>query len=138
MEAHTWTLLAVDCDGGSQLMTSEESGQPIVSIRMIIIVAAHTLWPILLSKSWTIRNPLLIGGCGPTTPSVQKIPNLSGSTWSANPSGFALASVELSISIFHGSLITTGSRSHGSVERIELITSFTASIVVPMTPTDEA
>lgn len=84
-----------------------------------------------------MRRPRTTGGCGVTTPSVQYIPILSGSP-EADPSALALASVDISASLFQGILTTFGSRSHGLVDSTEVITSLIASIVVPMTPTDEA
>lgn len=85
-----------------------------------------------------MRNPLATGGCGDTTPSLQKTPNLKGIFSLADPSGFALTIAALSISLFHGMLMTPGSRSHGFVERMDVITSFMALSVVPMTPTEDA
>lgn len=85
-----------------------------------------------------MRNPLLIGGCGATKPSLQKNPNFNGKLSLAEPSEFALARVVFSIASFHGMLMTAESLIHGLVERMEVITSFITSMVVPMTPTEEA
>lgn len=107
------------------------------SLQLGFLKIALTLCPEATSASRIMRSPLHIGGCGLTIPSCQWKAIFNGWVIRAEPSAFALADEEATCVSFQGILATFGSRSHGSVESIDFISSSIASSEVLKIPTDE-
>jgi hypothetical protein len=84
------------------------------------------------------RKPLLTGGCGVTTWSVQSTPNLKRDLPLEDPLALAIERVWSTMSWRQGIGVTLGSRSHGLVDRMDLRTNWRESIEVLITPIEDA